>query len=126
MSAGLINHPEQAVVKRCHIGIRPFSWLPQEVKGLFQTQTRGLSLMNEAKPRQRQRQERRDLIIGSGLGRQIATGQRELVEISSRLIAATRPARATEDLPLPEEPTMARKRLTGFPSVAGRTAFKSH
>ena len=40
--------------------------------------------------------------------------------------AATRPARATEDLPLPDAPTMAKKRLTGWPSTAGRSSFKSH
>ncbi len=66
------------------------------------------------------------LSIGSGPGRQTVTGQQELFWISPRLIAATRPARATEDLPLPEEPTMARKRLTCCPSVAGRSLFKSH
>src|SRR6516225_6800952 len=50
--------------------------------------------------------------MGSGPGRKIATGQPALPGMASSLRAATKPARATEDLPLPEAPTMARKPLT--------------
>jgi hypothetical protein len=47
------------------------------------------------------------LSSGSSPGRKIATGQWALPETASCLRTATKPARATDDFPLPEEPTTA-------------------
>src|SRR6516225_10239680 len=54
----------------------------------------------------------------SGLapGRRTRHGHAELLGSAPRLIEAIRPARASDVLPLPEEPTMARKR-SGFALV---------
>ena len=60
------------------------------------------------------------LSIGSRPGLRITTGQSPLPSSAPCFRAATSPARASDDLPLPEAPTIARKRFSGRRTAGGK------
>jgi hypothetical protein len=66
------------------------------------------------------------LSSGSAPGRQMARNQSALPSSSPRCTAGTRPARASDDLPLPDEPTIARKRPSGREPGGRRSALSNH
>ena len=65
------------------------------------------------------------LSIGLRPGLRITIGHASLPSSAPRFRAATSPARASDDLPLPEAPRIARKRFS-WPEGEARSATTSH